>query len=519
MDKKVEIKLKITESLSLFLEKNHPAFPYFKIIQKSLDARKANQGKTPIYLYRVLLSQNPIEDKKDQFEVKSKIKRDLKPVIIGAGPAGLFCALRLKDYGVESVIIERGESTKKRMLSIAKYWRRGELDTESNVCFGEGGAGLFSDGKIYTRVKSPYISYVINKFIEFGADPEIAYVSNPHLGSYKIRKIISRLSQDLISFGSEIKFEHKLENIKEVNNKGVELAFANGTSQKYPMVVLACGHSAESLYESIWKSINLSITPKPFALGFRIEHPRKYIDDLQFGQFSKDLGAATYRVKYFDKNIERGSYSFCMCPGGYVLSSATQKNSLVTNGMSNDSHNSPWSNSAIVTEISLKDFKSNNENPFEGFRFINQIEEKAFNSSKLNATGKELPALSLREYLSNSLDVSKPLPASSCPSRLFKTDISQFYPDFVNERLRNALRAIDNSKLKGFLLDEALLIAPETRTSSPITILRDKNSLESMSHPRIYPCGEGAGYAGGITSAAIDGIRVAEKIIENYLIT
>jgi len=501
MEKQLEVSLNFDEDIAQYLARKYPNKEY-QILSKSLDARKAPLGRSPKYLYKILLD----SQRKFDFTVNPQ-QLDSVPIIIGFGPAGMFAALRFMDYGIKSLVFERGEDVQNRMKSIAKYWRYGTLNSESNVCYGEGGAGLFSDGKIYTRIKSDFIHYVLEKFVEAGADEKILYESNPHLGSHKIRKIIKKLTGKLQSFGSEIKFNTAVESLIMDNGKAIGVKLHTGESIYSNHIILAAGHSAYEMYKTLHTQ-GVQMSKKDFALGVRIEHPRKYMDKIQFGEFAGKLGAATYRVTHHDHSIDIGTYSFCMCPGGYVLSSTTDDGTLVTNGMSNDSHNSPWSNAAIVVAVKSDSLPGE---VFSGFDYIQEIEKKAFNASAELASGKEMPAITLKEFLEDKL-TSADLPKSSVPSKLVKVDFRKIFPENIIKQLKISLLEFDK-KIKGFNLDEAILIAPETRTSSPIKIDRDKKKLVSSSTIGLYPCGEGAGYAGGITSAAVDGIKVVDSIL------
>lgn len=514
MAKKLQFKLNFDESVETYLKEYYPDFVDYRILSKSLDARGAPRGKKPIFQYHleVIYADEEFTNLVDE-SFKELPHFDKKPVFIGAGPASLFGALRLAEYGIPSTIIERGEEAKKRMIDIAKYWRYGKLNPESNVCYGEGGAGLFSDGKLITRVKSPYVKYVMNKFVEFGAPKETAYISNPHLGSNKIRNIIYGIADHLRSIGCEIHYNTRVDEILYEDKKVTGVKLNSGSIIETNHVVLAAGHSAKDIYYHLHET-GVAMKPKDFAVGVRIEHPRVVIDKLQHGKYheSEFLGSARYRLSYHNKETEKGTYSFCMCPGGYVLSSGTEVDGIVVNGMSNYARNSRWSNSALVVTVnSGVDFKT--DHVLNGLEFQHEIEQKAYGLSRNFATGRELPAMTVGEFLKGKINESVVLPKTSTPSGIFKADISQIFPEFIVKHLRKALSEFNN-KMTGFAYDDALLIAPETRTSAPITIIRDKESLESTSHSGLYPCGEGAGYAGGITSAAVDGVKVVESILK-----
>lgn len=517
MPRKYQIQLPFDADLDAHLKKAHPEILEYRTISKSLDARGAPRGKKPVYLY-LLEALTSATDKfatAETFPKFSPLKS--KPIIIGAGPGGLFCAVRLAEHGIPSIIFERGDSANKRMLRIAKFWRYGELDPETNVCYGEGGAGLFSDGKLITRIKSDLVSYVMEKFVMFGAPEDTAYVSNPHLGSNKIRAIINQISDWLRSQGSEIRYNARVARILTENDKAIGVELSDGEKIYSDHVVLATGHSAQDLYHHL-DEIKVAMKPKDFAVGVRVEHPRRYIDSLQHGAFCEapEMGSARYRLSWHDKWTDHGVYSFCMCPGGYVLSSGTETDGIVVNGMSNYARNSPWSNAALVVSVK-SETDLVDKDMMAGMRFQHEIEQKAFALSKKHASGRELPAMTIKEFMTGKL-TDKPLPVTSSPSGVFKADIRQIFPSFIVEHLKKGLEEF-NRDLPGFIYEEGLLIAPETRTSAPLTVLRDKNSLISLSHKGLYPCGEGAGYAGGITSAAVDGVKIAISILKQEGLT
>jgi uncharacterized protein len=512
MSKKIEIKLNLQEDLDKFIKDNHPVVKAYRILSKSLDARGAPRGKPPVFQYslEVIEEGESFIEHKEEFTQKKSPKKP--PIFIGAGPTGLFGALRLTEYGVRSIIIERGAKANKRMLDISKFWRKGIINPESNVCFGEGGAGLFSDGKLITRIKSPFVKYVMQKFVDFGAPADTAYTSNPHLGSNKIRNIIIAISAHLKEKGCEFRYNTRVDNLIYEDSKVIGVELSDGEKIYSDHVVMAMGHSAHDMYHELFNN-NVAMSAKDFAVGVRIEHPRRVIDSIQYGEFKSDetLGAARYRLSYHNKKSDKGTYSFCMCPGGHALSSGTDADGIVTNGMSNLSRNSPWSNSALVVSVERgKDFSA--DNVMAGLEFQRSIEKKAYNLSIKHASGKEMPAITVKEFLLGRIN-QRPLPKTSCPSKLFKANFAEIFPSFIINHLKIALSDFDK-KMKGFTFDDAVLIAPESRTSAPITILRDKETLESTSHKGLYPCGEGAGYAGGITSSAVDGIRVVECIVK-----
>lgn len=514
MAKKIQVTLDYKDDVEHYLKKHHPQMEDFRILNQALDARGAQRGKSPRYNYTI-----EIIGKNEKFEAAREDFPELgafleKPIIIGAGPGGLFCALRLADYGIPSIIIERGDRAHNRMKHISKFWRYGEFNTENNVCYGEGGAGLFSDGKLITRIKSPFVQYVMNRFVDFGAPKETAYISNPHLGSNKIRALINKISEYLLSKNCELHYNVRVDEILTDGKKVVGVLLSDGRKLFSKDVILATGHSAKEMYHHL-ESLGVEMKQKDFAVGVRIEHPRELIDSIQYGEFAGlELGAARYRLSYEDQNTKKGTYSFCMCPGGYVLSSGTEADGIVVNGMSNYARNSRWSNAALVVSVRAGvDFSS--DKLLAGLDFQHAIEQKAYQASLMKASGRELPAQTLKEFMDRSLNPSLENIKTSTPSGLVKTQLNEILPDFVSNHIANALVKFDES-LNGFISDRALLIAPETRTSAPVTIARDKETYESTSHQGLYPCGEGAGHAGGITSAAVDGVKIAMSLIKKY---
>lgn len=514
MSTKIQFILDYDADLDAYLKSRHPDMVDYRILSKALDARGANRGKVPRYNYHIetIKAGERFSAYREEFRDLGSFKQ--KPVIVGAGPGGLFCALRLSEYGIPSVLIERGERAHNRMKHIARFWRYGEFDTENNVCYGEGGAGLFSDGKLITRVKSPYVQYVMNRLVDFGAPEETAYLSNPHLGSNKIRGLITQITDELLRRGCEIHYNTRVDELlySSDNSKIEGVLLDNGKKIYSDDVILATGHSAKEVYSHL-KDRNVSMKAKSFAVGVRIEHPRELIDKIQYGDYACELGAARYRLSYEDRSSHKGTYSFCMCPGGYVLSSGTDANGIVVNGMSNYARNSRWSNSALVVSVEAGvDFGL--DDVLEGHYFQQSIEKKAYEASMSKASGKEVPVQTLTDFLDDKVARS-PLPKTSCPSGIFSESMRNILPEFITNHLSNALKKFD-TKMPGFVSKNALLLAPETRTSAPVTIERDRETLESTSHKGLYPCGEGAGYAGGITSAAVDGVKIAMSMIKKY---
>jgi len=500
-----DIKIGLDSSLEEKLALLAPGFGSFRVLRKSVDAR----GRVPLWVMSVEVFDEgepiPVED----FEVsKAKVPTGFAPVlVVGAGPAGLFSALRLAERGISCKLFEQGSKATERMRAIADYWRYGRLNRKNNVCFGEGGAGLYSDGKLITRIKSPHIPYVLNRLVKFGAPEEIEYLANPHVGSDKIRKVIPPLREHLIKLGVEICFDTKVVGLNYSGSSVAGVVLEDGRVIEGSSVILATGHSATDILEHLHLS-GVAMEGKSFALGLRIEHPQKQIDQMQYRNFAGHpaLGAANYRLTDHDHRSGVGVYSFCMCPGGYVISSGTESDGIVSNGMSNYARNSPYANAAVVVSMDHQDHFG--DDLFGGLKFRRELEIRA--KSMVVAKGGEwqFPAQRVLDFMSGR--VGESLKGSS-PSGLVACRLDQLLPQLMVKRLRSSLERFDD-KMPGFLSSEAQLYGVESRTSCPVRVIRDPENLQSVSHQGLYPTGEGAGYAGGITSAAVDGVRVADQI-------
>lgn len=496
----VDLDAELEEHLS-WLE---PNYAHYEILKKSVDARR---GK-PKFIYSIEVFGEGEEVKRKDFVLEKLSSVPKEPVVIvGAGPAGLFAALRLLERGIPCTLVEQGEPTEKRILSIAKFWRKGELNPRSNVGFGEGGAGLFSDGKLITRIKSPFIPYVMKRLVQFGAPEEIEYLSNPHVGSDKIRRVIPQMRKHLIGLGLDIRFNTKVTDLNFDSTKQITgVTLESGETLRCNQLILATGHSSDIFTKLHEKEVFME--GKSFAIGLRIEHPQTQVNRMQFKEYAEHpkLGAANYKLAFTDKREGIGVYSFCMCPGGYVLSSGTEEDGLVSNGMSNFNRNSPFANSAMVVSVG---FKKNFE-LFSGMNFRRSLEKKAFQMVLQGGGKRELPAQHLTDFLEDKS--VKEIEKTSSPSGALKAPLHELFDSSFKSHFRKALEKFDR-QMKGFISNQAILFGVETRTSCPLRITRGEN-FESLSHSGLYPCGEGAGYAGGITSAACDGIRVAESIFE-----
>ncbi len=472
-----------------------------------------------------------------------------RPVVIGFGPCGLFTGLLLAQMGFNPIILERGKEVRERTKDTFGFWRKKILNTESNVQFGEGGAGTFSDGKLYSQVKDKkhYSRKVLNEFVEAGAPEEILYVSKPHIGTFKLVTMIEKMRAKIIELGGEIRFSQRVDDIlfeesettnegssestntentntentnTESNRKVVGVKLSTGEIIPTRHVALAVGHSARDTFKML-NDKNVYMVAKPFSIGFRIEHEQSVIDDARFGNNAGHpiLGSADYKLVHHCKN-GRSVYSFCMCPGGTVVAAASEEGRLVTNGMSQYSRHERNANSAIVVGIDPKDFSYGSDadetnNILAGVDLQRRLEETAF---KLGGENYSAPVQLVGDFLAGRKSGEHGIVEPSYKPGVTYCDLSETLPPYAIEAIKEALPAFEK-KIKGFAMEHATLTAVETRTSSPIQITRDKNTLESLNTHGLYPAGEGAGYAGGILSAGIDGIKVAEAIAKSILET
>lgn len=516
----------------------------FVLVKKSLDAR---HGKVKFHLrYQVFTGGDRPESAATQkLEYLPCPENAPQVVIVGSGPAGLFAALKLIQAGIRPIVLERGNPAGQRKRDIAAISTRHEVNPDSNYCFGEGGAGTFSDGKLYTRSnKRGNIQGILQIFHYFGADSQILTDAHPHIGTDKLPSVIQAMTQKIVECGGEVHFgcrctelllEKTGKNPRVVGVKAVSVAEESTTQEQVfsgDAVILATGHSATDVYQLLGSQLPAALEDKAFAMGLRVEHPREIIDNIQFhgAQKKSQLGAAEYRL--VTQVQERGVYSFCMCPGGLVVPSASCQEGLVVNGMSPSSRGGKWSNAAIVVEIRPQDFElviaqleekfseynitvdaklasSKNTNPGLYLRTLLEI------LTKTQGRGQQAPAQLLVDFLAEK--PSQELPRSSYSPGLVTSRLDSWLPDFIKERLQQAFRDF-NRKMAGFVCKEALLIAAETRTSTPIRILRNPETLECVPAANLYPAGEGSGYSGGIVSSAMDGEAVAAAIIKKFSI-
>ena len=489
----------------------------YKINKKSIDAR---DKKNILYVYELLVEVendnkilNTIKSKNISkyieeeyiFKITGDKPLEKRPIVVGSGPAGLFNAYLLAENNYKPIILERGEKIEDRIKSVEYFFETNKLNTESNIQFGEGGAGTFSDGKLNTLTKDKHNRHkkVFDIFIENGAPIEISYLNRPHIGTDILRKVIINMRNKIISLGGEFKYSSKVTDliIKDNTIKGVEI---NNNEKLYSeVVVLAIGHSARDTFYMLNKN-NIEMKPKNFAVGLRIEHPKELIDKAQYGEKAILLPPATYKLTYTTKD-NRNVYSFCMCPGGYVVNASSEKNRLCINGMSNYKRNEKNSNSAIVVNIKTEDY---NNDLFGGIELQRKLEEKAY------IEGKGLIPIQLyKDFKDNikstTLEEIKP----NTKGNYTLSNLNNVLPSFISDSIKEAIPKF-GKQIHGFDRDDAILLGVEARTSSPVIIVRDKNFTSSIKG--LYPCGEGAGYAGGITTAAIDGVKVAEQIARTY---
>lgn len=430
-------------------------------------------------------------------------------VIAGFGPAGMFCALTLCEFGYKPIVLERGAAMDERVAAVDRYQGGGVLDPQTNVQFGEGGAGTFSDGKLTTRINDPLCSRVLEKLCEFGAPEDILTNAKPHIGTDKLRGVVKALRRRVIELGGEVRFLSQLEDIR-ISGGRVCSVHVNGSDIDCGALVLAIGHSAHDTFEMLLKN-GIELVPKPFSVGARIEHLQSDIDRALYGKYAGHpaLPPAEYTLSY--RENDRGVYTFCMCPGGFVVASASSEGSIVTNGMSYFDRSGDNANSAVLVSVSSEDFGSE---PLSGVDFIRRLEAKAFELGARHGANGSAPAMMTREFLSGGSALSLGRVTPTYPLGVEPCDLKTLFPDFISEYLKKGILQFER-KIRGFSDSDSILTAVESRTSSPVRIPRG-DSGEALSCENLYPCGEGAGYAGGIMSAAVDGIKTAVKIMEKF---
>ncbi len=491
--------VKISQHLQIDKEKISAIIP----LKKSIDAR----SKFPVFrfLVDVYVEEKPLQ----QINVIkfNPVSNNKKVIIVGFGPAGIFAALQLLELGLKPIVIERGKDVRARRRDVRAIQQEHIVNPESNYCFGEGGAGAYSDGKLYTRAtKRGDVKKILEILVQFGADPEILIDTHPHIGSNRLPKIVAAIRETILKNGGEVHFNSKVTDFILKENKIIGVGVNNESDIFGDSVILATGHSARDIFYLLHKK-NIWIEPKPFAMGVRIEHPQLLINEIQYHTKQKhpNLPAATYSIAC---NIgDRGVYSFCMCPGGIIVPAATSPGEVVVNGMSLSRRNSPYANSGFVVEVKDKEWsKYLDLYPFSGMTLQKELEQKAF---ELANKTQSAPAQRVTDFVNGK--TSSSLPSSSYIPGLTSAPLHKELPEFITSSLKNALKVVEK-KMHGYYSEEAVMVGVESRTSSPIRIPRDRDTSMHIEIAGLFPCGEGAGYAGGIVSAAIDGVNSATAI-------
>lgn len=519
MQQKISLKLLPSEAADESIVKKYvaasagkklSAITGYHISKQSIDAR----GKTVYINLQVNAFINePFQDRPAiSFNFKDVGNAPKKVLIVGAGPAGLFAALKLTEAGIQPIIIERGKDVRARRRDLAALNKEGIVNPESNYCFGEGGAGTYSDGKLYTRSnKRGDINRILQLFVKFGAPESILYDAHPHIGTNKLPHIITAMRQLIIDCGGKVLFEKKLVDFSLQKNEITHIITADGEKIKADAYILATGHSARDIFKLL-HSKNLLIEAKPFALGVRIEHPQALIDTIQYHCPVRNefLPPASYSL--VQQVEEKGVFSFCMCPGGIIAPASTDPGELVVNGWSPSKRNNPFANSGMVVQVEMKDIENSilkiKNGPLAMMDFQQAVEKAAYAAGGGNFAA---PAMRMQDFVNKK--VSANIPSNSYLPGLQSADLQQVLPSFIYNSLAGGFKAF-GKKLKGYLTNEAVVVATESRTSSPVRIPRDN---ETLAHPQaynLYPCAEGAGYAGGIVSAAMDGERIVDMIIK-----
>ncbi len=510
------LKRRLDESLDELLSSVGLAGKDYKILRLSIDSRKK-----PVFVYKLLFD---LPDDEANALIKNfnaqrfsdekpleipKISAKKKVLVVGAGPAGLFAARTLALSGFEVVLIDRGKAIEERQRDVERFWVERVLDENSNVQFGEGGAGAFSDGKLTSRSKSPVKGHVLKVLSSLGAPEEILYLSKPHIGTDRLKTVIRNFRENLKELGVKIMFSTLLKDMRVKDGKVLSVLLEDlKTSEEFELeadfYVLAVGNAARDTFKMLLDR-QVVLEKKPFAVGLRIVHPQKHVNRMQYKSFAEDnrLPPAEYSLS-FKSSLKRGVFTFCMCPGGVVICSSSEKNAVVTNGMSNYNREGPAANSALVVQVFPEDFS---ESPLGGVEFQRSLEKKAF---KMGGGDYSMPAQSVRDFLRRKKTPDKELISYGYIPQIRSARLDKLLPDFIYKPLKEAL-SYWLRRFKAFSSDEATLIGVETRTSSPVRILRDE-SLASVSLKNLFPAGEGSGYAGGIVSSAVDGVNVALSI-------
>lgn len=492
----------IHQQVSAKLNVSETEISHVQIIRKSLDARKSPIILLKVEAYKTGELFQP-ELRTFQFQ---KVSNDKTCHIIGLGPAGMYAALQLLERGIKPIVIERGKPARERLVDLADIHRKLSVNPESNYCFGEGGAGTYSDGKLYTRsTKRGDIKKVLDVLIQHGADERIGYEAHPHIGTNKLPRIVEAVRQTILENGGEIYFNKKATDFRLENNRIKQIICADGDVFDTQNVIIATGHSARDIFHLLHDK-NIFIEAKPFALGVRIEHSQALIDSIQYKQSERNplLPASSYSL--VTQACGHGVFSFCMCPGGVIACASTNANETVVNGWSSSKRNGPYANSGMVVAVNPENWERYNKwGALAALEFQKQVEEKAF-----KATGSiQAPAQRVEDFIQKK--TSADLPRTSYQPGIISSDLNVVLPEFISRSLREAL--IDfGKKMRGYRTNEAIIVGVESRTSSPVRIPRDKETLRHPQIENLFPCGEGAGYAGGIVSAAMDGMACANAV-------
>ena len=444
-----------------------------------------------------------------EFAKLPRTLKNLRPIVVGFGPAGMFTALILARAGLQPLIFERGGDIDSRAAAVSKFFNTGKLDTNSNIQFGEGGAGTFSDGKLTARTNDILVDFILETFVKAGAPEEILYLHKPHIGTDNLREVVKNIRREILNLGGQIHFNSQVTDLEFSSGKVTAAIVNNSERFSTDAVFLGVGHSARDTYEMLNRH-GVAMEAKAFAVGVRIEHPQEFINFAQYGEDFKNpkLPVADYFLTYKDTS-GRGAYSFCMCPGGMVVAATSEVGRVVTNGMSNFLRNSGVANSALLVTVDKADFKNFGDDVLSGVRFQRHFENLAF---ELGGKNYSAPVQSAGDFLNGRADCKNFLVNPTYPLGYKIADLNKCLPAEVSAALKNAL-IFWNDKIKNFSASNVALTGIETRTSAPCRILRDKENYRSVSHAGIYPVGEGAGYAGGIVSSAVDGVKSAQKYL------
>lgn len=487
---------------------------YIHPLKRSIDARGK---KVVVKILAEIVPSSQVPQRINYRKEYPKVDQTKRIIVVGAGPAGLFAAIRLIELGVKPIVIERGKDVQARRRDIAAINKQHIVNPESNYCFGEGGAGTYSDGKLYTRSKKRGdVRRILEILVAHGASEDILFDAHPHIGTNKLPQLVAALRETILQVGGEIRFNTKVTDFIITGGEVRGVITQSGDKLEGEAIILATGHSARDIFHLL-HSKSILIEAKPFALGVRVEHSQNLIDQIQYhceADRGPYLPASSYALVHQAKvkGKDRGVFSFCMCPGGFIVPAATAPGEIVVNGMSPSRRDSRFANSGIVVAVDESDFKKyQNHGSLAGLYFQAEIEKKACELAGGNQTA---PAQRLSDFVNNK--VSDSLLDTSYQPGLVSIDLKEVLPDFISESLRQGFKSFGN-KMKGYLTNEAQIVGVESRTSSPVRIPRDTETLEHIQTKRLFPCGEGAGYAGGIVSAAMDGERCAEAVVRKYV--